>query len=204
MAREFDFYPLEERVLLSGEGLDGADLPDVGDGQILETLLAEVAAADGQAVYTEQQPANLTSFVGELLEHTENENLVWDPAMVDPSQSIEVVFVDEGVNEISTLLDDLATNNSETQWLVIGLNSDADGLSRITETLQQVANVEAIHIISHGDGQGIQLGNARLDMDTAAGRAGEIASWALAFNDETDILIYGCDLASTCRRPDTN
>ena len=46
--RVFDFYQLEDRILLSGEGLEGADAaPDV-DADLSASLLAEMSA-DGQA-----------------------------------------------------------------------------------------------------------------------------------------------------------
>ncbi|MCP4888508.1 MAG: DUF4347 domain-containing protein, partial [Planctomycetaceae bacterium] len=50
-------------------------------------------------------------------------------------------------------------------------------------------------------GSGIQPGNSYLDADATLGYAGDLAgdlaSWADAFKREADLLIYGCELAST-------
>ncbi len=46
--RVFDFYPLEDRILLSGEGIDGSELSVDADAAISASLMAEVFA-DGQA-----------------------------------------------------------------------------------------------------------------------------------------------------------
>ena len=45
--RVFDFYPLEDRILLSGEGMDGAETAP--DADIVAAMLAEVGDADAQA-----------------------------------------------------------------------------------------------------------------------------------------------------------
>uniref|UniRef100_UPI0035622634 DUF4347 domain-containing protein n=1 Tax=Stieleria sp. TaxID=2795976 RepID=UPI0035622634 len=116
----------------------------------------------------------------------------------ETSRRLEVVFVDQGVEDADILLDGLRDNSLEgTQWLVIRLSSDDDGISQISQVLETVSGVDAIHILSHGDGQGIQLGNQRLDQDSAVGYAGQIASWSASLDTGADLLIYGCDLAST-------
>ena len=123
---------------------------------------------------------------------------VADSPTFDPALPLEVVFVDSGVEDAQTLLDGLrGEGDDQTQWLVIELAADQDGIEQITATLTELSGVDAIHILSHGDGQGIQLGNTRLDVDTAAGYASDIASWADSLDADADLLIYGCDLAST-------
>ncbi len=117
---------------------------------------------------------------------------------LDPALRLEVVFIDGGVDDAETLLDGLRGNREDhTQWLVLELSADEDGIDQITHALSKLSGVDAVHILSHGDGEGIQLGNTRLDVDTAAGYAGEIASWANSLDADADLLIYGCDLAST-------
>ena len=186
-SRVFDFYPLEDRVLLSGEGLDGAEGAPEPDAELAASLMAEMSA-DGQA------PTNDPSDQQDPSHFADQSDL---PAF-DPALPVEVVFVDSGVNDAQTLLDGLRDGGEEeTQWLVFELASDQDGVEQITRTLSQLDSVDAIHIVSHGDGEGIQLGDTRLDMDFASGRAGEIAAWGASLDTDADLLIYGCDLAST-------
>ena len=45
--RLFDFYPLEDRILLSGEGFDGADVAP--DADLTAALMAEFADVEGQS-----------------------------------------------------------------------------------------------------------------------------------------------------------
>ncbi len=121
-----------------------------------------------------------------------------DSPSFDPALPVEVVFVDAGVEDAQTLLDGLrGDDQGETQWLVVELSADEDGVEQITRELSRLDGVDAVHILSHGDGKGIQLGNTRLDVDTATGYASDIASWADSLDADADLLIYGCDLAST-------
>ena len=189
-SRVFDFYPLEDRILLSGEGLEGAELaPDV-DPELTASLMAEMAA-DGQA--TNQVPSDQT----EPNSPTDSSDAI-DPKIFDPALPLEVVFIDAGVEDAQTLLDGLrGEGEDQSQWLIVELNADEDGIEQITQTLSRLSDVDAVHIVSHGDGQGLQLGNTRLDVDTAAGYAGDLTSWGDALDSDADLLIYGCDLAST-------
>ncbi|WP_372898259.1 DUF4347 domain-containing protein, partial [Stieleria sp.] len=121
-----------------------------------------------------------------------------DTPSFDPTRRLEVVFVDAGVDDSETLLAGLRDGSADgTQWSIVRLSSDEDGVTQITQTLAELSGVDAIHIVSHGDGEGIQLGGVRLDVDTAEGYAGDIAAWANSLDSDADLLIYGCDLAST-------
>ncbi len=191
--RVFDFYPLEDRVLLSGEGLDGLDAVDV-HADLADTLLAEAAAmadADGQAPDppSQQQASAPDEFLAE--------SDFAEGVALDVNLRLEVIFIDAAVENPDILLADLQPADPAVQRLVFTLQADRDGVEQITEQLAGLSGVDALHIVSHGDGQGIQLGDARLDVDTAAGYAGQIASWAGALDADSDLLIYGCDLAST-------
>ncbi|MDF1842341.1 MAG: DUF4347 domain-containing protein [Rubripirellula sp.] len=85
--------------------------------------------------------------------------------------------------------------------VIVEFAPDPDGVEQITRTLSNLSNVDAVHVLSHGDGSGIQPGNSYLDADATLGYAGDLAgdlaSWADAFKREADLLIYGCELGST-------
>ena len=110
----------------------------------------------------------------------------------------ELVIVDSGVENSDKLLSDLNTTQSdqiERQW--IWLDPEHDGVKQITELLDGVVEVDAIHIISHGDSQGFQLGSSSLDINTASNYKEDLSKWSLSLTHDADLLIYGCDLAST-------
>ena len=186
-SRVFDFYPLEDRILLSGEGLEGAEAAPEVDPELTASLMAEMAP-EGQA--TPNHPSH---------EHQDpQQNDLADVPPFDPALPLEVVFIDAGVEDSQTLLDALrGEGEDQTQWLVVELNVDEDGIEQITQRLSRLNDVDAIHIVSHGDGEGLQLGDTKLNIDTAAGYAGELSSWGDALHTDADLLIYGCDLAST-------
>ncbi len=191
--RVFDFYPLEDRILLSGEGLDGAELAP--DADFVASLMAEIAEAEGQP---SADPALVAADDALAAGSIPAENDFADAPTFDLDHPLEVVFVDSGVDDADTLLDGLReSRDDQTQWLIVELSADTDGIQLITQTLSQLSSVDAVHIVSHGDGEGIQLGNARLDTETASGYAGEIATWGNSLDPGADLLLYGCDLAST-------
>ncbi|WP_442510878.1 VCBS domain-containing protein [Novipirellula sp. SH528] len=197
MSREFDFYPLEERILLSGEGVDGLDGSMEIDFDLEAALLSQLSEADGEVVgdlaTPAAQPLNTDHDVIDIATVD-----VAEAEVLDPAQPIEVIFVDAGVEDAETLIEGLrADADGQTQWLIVRLQAEQDGILQITETLRNLTSVDAVHLLSHGDGEGIQLGNSRLDLDAAPNYAGEIASWGHALDSGADLLIYGCDLAST-------
>ncbi|WP_197171301.1 VCBS domain-containing protein [Novipirellula aureliae] len=201
MSREFDFYPLEDRILLSGDAIDGDHVSADMDADLAGSLINHFADADGEVVDTHVfEPPAADDAAHSLVASSD----LMDPAdridapAFDPAQPIEVVFIDGNVDDADTLLDGLrADSDVHTQWVVFHLDGELNGIDQITRALETLTGVDAIHIVSHGDGEGIELGNARLDTDSALGSAGDIASWGHALDSDGDILIYGCDLAST-------
>ena len=108
----------------------------------------------------------------------------------------QLVVVDSGVENWEQLVSDLSTNGSDSYEIVL-LDQNSSGLDQITAAVQRFDRLGAIHIISHGDGSGFQLGNERITGDLSADDIGQIASWKNHLLADADLLIYGCDLAST-------
>ena len=77
------------------------------------------------------------------------------------------------------------------------LDIDADGVAQITDQLDGDTIYEAIHVISHGTEDGLSLGNTDLNNDNVGQYQNEFTSWANSLTDGADLLLYGCDLAST-------
>ncbi|QDS92976.1 Cadherin domain protein [Roseimaritima multifibrata] len=195
--RPLDFYPLEDRVLLSGEGApDGAAAVEI-DPDLVASLMADGEAPPDQPVQN-------------LLESSET-SLATDLAEPDgePADSsgtdrpIEIIFVDAAVEDSATLVENLrGDRGAQTQWIIVELNPYTDGVEQISQTLASLSGVDAIHLLSHGDGKGLQLGSTLLNQQSLEAHAGEITNWRDAFDSGGDILIYGCDLASSAEGQD--
>src|SRR5205085_5620273 len=76
---------------------------------------------------------------------------------------------------------------------------DADGIAQISAALDGRSDISALHILSHGADGELRLGNALLDVSALSARSAEIAAWGNALNENSDILIYGCDVAADAR-----
>ena len=110
----------------------------------------------------------------------------------------ELVFVDTDTPDYQKLVDDLLGNRSdERQFEVVLIDSNSDGVARISDTLLQHTELDAVHIISHADDGILALGGSRLDFDTLHGSIKKIQKWGRAFSEDGDLLIYGCDLAAS-------
>ncbi len=114
------------------------------------------------------------------------------PAAVESRR--ELVFVDAGIAEREALLRDLESAGS--RWLeVVVLDGDRDGVLQIAEVLGRHAELDAVHVFSHGSAGGVRLGNGWLDADTLPRHHAEVARWGDALAPGADLLFYGCDLA---------
>ncbi len=80
---------------------------------------------------------------------------------------------------------------------VVLLNDHEDGIAQISDVLDGESDISAIHIISHGADGTIQLGNSTLDFDSLITNAAQIKRWGNALSDDADVLIYGCDVATS-------
>ncbi|TXH81226.1 DUF4347 domain-containing protein, partial [Thauera aminoaromatica] len=110
----------------------------------------------------------------------------------------ELVFIDARVPELQLLLDDLAAQQQAGRAVeVVVVGVDADGVALIGEHLAGRSDVAAIHLIGHGADGVAELGAGRLDAASLVLRAGEISAWGDALSAGADLLIYGCDVAST-------
>ena len=77
------------------------------------------------------------------------------------------------------------------------LDEGRDGVQQISEALANYSQLDAIHLVTHGNDGQLKLGNTWLDAARLDGYAGDIAGWRDALSDDADLMIYGCDLAAT-------
>ena len=119
-------------------------------------------------------------------------------AAITEEQRQEVVFIDESVTEFQSFIDDLEDNsNGSTTYEIILLEGDRNGIDQINETLSAYNEVDALHIISHGDDGAVKLGNTWLNANNFDQYSYSLTAWGSSLDPNADILIYGCNLAES-------
>jgi VCBS repeat-containing protein/predicted outer membrane repeat protein len=113
----------------------------------------------------------------------------------DEASGPELIVIDYRVQDADTLLESLLRDGRDIRLL--RLDADSDGLRQITEKLEQVGNVSAIHLLTHGRDGEILLGSTRLNSATLAQHAPELLAWQHSLTANADLLIYGCDVAES-------
>ncbi|MFO0999357.1 MAG: DUF4347 domain-containing protein [Planctomycetaceae bacterium] len=112
----------------------------------------------------------------------------------------ELIVIDYRVQDADTLLESLLKDGRDVRLL--RLDMDSDGLRQITEKLEQVGNVSAIHLLTHGKDGEILLGSTHLNASTLAQHAPELLAWQHSLTANADLLIYGCDVAESIESRD--
>ena len=107
------------------------------------------------------------------------------------------MVVDARVADYQTLVEDIQARSTTDAWFeIIVLNQIDSGISQITELLAQRQDVSAVHILSHGQDGGVEIGAGLIDSDALQQQAASLALWKAALTENADVLIYGCDVAA--------
>ncbi|WP_369921082.1 DUF4347 domain-containing protein [Marinomonas polaris] len=113
---------------------------------------------------------------------------------VDPSLNNgkkEVVFIEDNVADYQSLID-----GANAGVEVVLLDSTQDGLAQMAEWAKTHSDYDAIHVISHGAEGQVNLGGFSLDNITVKTRSADLAQLGAALNEDGDLLLYGCEVAS--------
>jgi Domain of unknown function (DUF4347)/Legume lectin domain/PA14 domain/Calx-beta domain len=116
------------------------------------------------------------------------------PSSIGVNQDVNrssVLFVDPTVKNYQSLLTGV---NPGTEIVI--LDAFRDGVQQISEALAKSRSLSSIHILSHGDAEGVQLGDARLDYRNLDRYSAQIQGWANHLTADADILFYGCNVAA--------
>lgn len=112
--------------------------------------------------------------------------------------SRELVIVDTSVEDYQQLVDDILGEDDPNRDIeVVTIDGTLDGIEQISGILAAYSDLDALHIVSHGSDAGVNLGDVWLTRDNLGGYAAEIAQWGNALSASGDLLILGCDLASS-------
>ncbi|MDP6057849.1 MAG: DUF4347 domain-containing protein [Pirellulaceae bacterium] len=193
---------LEDRVMLSaspvGAELVGIDVPlDAQDDGAV--AIADQVAVDGQSSQDAADSATRDRWAvaaGTRLKDQQSDGF----ATSEEARQLrrELVVIDTSADDYQQLVDDLLEQESDSrEFEVFILDADRDGIEQISELLEGYSDLDAIHIISHGNDGNVGLGNAWLNSDTINGYAGQVADWQDAMSGDADLLFYGCNLAQS-------
>nr|WP_324258970.1 DUF4347 domain-containing protein [Cellvibrio fontiphilus] len=80
---------------------------------------------------------------------------------------------------------------------IVEINSSAAGLAQLKTILANYKNLAAVHIVSHAQAGSLQLGNSIISAETLKAEVEMFAALNGAVREGGDLLLYGCDLAST-------
>lgn len=120
----------------------------------------------------------------ELLSHDENNHA--------NNEFPELVFIDSTVADSEIIIDNISGAAE-----VIILDDRADGLQQISDVLSQHQELDAVHLVSYGDAGQLFLGDTQLNIDHLTQYADVLAGWNDFLTEDADLLLYGCDIASS-------
>ena len=172
---------MEPRYMLSGDALIVPPAAEDNDDN-----QAVIAMSD--AVLTEQlvsKPISTTSTSKGKQSDTELHNVS------------ELVFVDPTVENYETLISKALVNrfgSTEPAGVeVVVLDSSTDGIKQVGGWLKQYEDLNAVHLIAHGDDGVLRLGSSALSQETLDEYRSSLTLWGMSLSDSADLLLYGCE-----------
>src|ERR1043165_1194531 len=114
---------------------------------------------------------------------------VLDASTAPAGQVKEVVFVDSRVQDYQSRLAGV-----DPKAAVIFLDPTKDGVAQIADTLAQLSDVTAVHIVAQGSADSLQLGSGTLDAASMTGlNAQRLSSISGHLTADATLLIHGAD-----------
>ncbi|WP_341218582.1 cadherin-like domain-containing protein, partial [Neptunomonas phycophila] len=203
--RAYRIERLEPRVMLSADPLGVAD-------SALDLLVHQTDKINNPVdvdLFVEEFAQNQHSPNNSNLTHDDFSGLLVSEAdtllasadsFLDPinkTGSVELIVIDAGVENQTELLSQITSHNTPTAYEIVYLNADENGLEQLSSIVTNYEEISAIHLLSHGNSTGLQLGNSWVTQQTLTEQADLLAQWGASVTENADLLIYGCDLLST-------
>lgn len=169
--KPFHIEVLEPRILLSAD-LNSIALPT------LESL------GDSSITSQDIEAASAAGFFADLTAETD-------------TPRHEIIFIDSGVDAYRQMVDAIRSEGDPAGQIdLFVLESGQDGIVQISEILAGYSNLDAVHLISHGENGVVHLGNSQLTTENIIAYEDSVGSWKAALADDADLLFYGCNLAA--------
>lgn len=161
------------------EAVDGASASDT------TSAIADASSTTANAPETDADGAQVTGDSANGVAVQSADSVI--------STNVELIVIDSAVEDADSLLSTLLQN--DRVFRILRLNSDTDGLTQITQKLEELGGASAIHLLTHGSSGEIRLGSTTLNANTLASHAAELLAWQHMLTNDADILLYGCDVA---------
>ena len=148
-----------------------------------QRFLSDAAGVVSDAERTIQQTAE------ENFSHSDAHAFECAGAFADdltPSQRTEIVFIDGSVTNYSEILIDI-----DPRAEIVVIHPGGDGLQEIATALEGRGHVDAIHVISHGGGGELKIGNLILSWENLCDFARTLENIGDSLTAEGKILFYG-------------
>ncbi|MEM8828063.1 MAG: DUF4347 domain-containing protein [Cyanobacteria bacterium P01_G01_bin.19] len=100
-----------------------------------------------------------------------------------------LVIIDSQVTDIDSLIQDIQGRAN-----IFILDSQQNGISQISQALEQYPHVSSLHLVSHGSPGCLSLGNSKLDLQSLKDNQQQLTSWSQVLAGK-EVLIYGCQVA---------
>jgi hypothetical protein len=169
---------LEPRIMFDAAGVvTGAEIAadNVAQEQAEQALIPENLQAQAVNDENEQAEELAAALVG----------------LVPPADRNEIIFIDKSVEDYQSLL---AEVSSDAELVFIDGNSD--GLEQIANILETRTDIDAIHIISHGESGELKLGNTTLTQESMQGEhTDELATIVQADKPIIEGIVTTADLS---------
>jgi hypothetical protein len=102
-----------------------------------------------------------------------------------------LVFVDSRLSDYQTLIDGV----SLTDYEIIVIDGEQDGLAQMTDALASRSGLASIHVLGHGASGQVHLGTTTLTAANLRDYAGSLSGIGQSLNADGDLLLYGCNVA---------
>jgi VCBS repeat-containing protein len=182
-----------EQIKDDWRGTLNAEAQGAAEAQQAEEQQQQQQEQQAQAKQEAQQTA-----IAEEEQATVKQDEEEEQRAITQEQRQEIVIIDESVTDFQAIIDDLRANSdASTAFEIVLLDTDSDGVERIDEILSAYNDVDALHIISHGDDGAVKLGDTWLNSANLEQYSDRLASWGHSLQRDADILIYGCELAES-------
>lgn len=113
-----------------------------------------------------------------------------NPSMIQNSR--EIIVVDWTVGNYKSLTKGVPPNTP-----VILLEKGNSGLAGLAKALEPYKELDAIHLVTHGQDGYIQLGDQQVNIDTLNAQQPHLKSISDALKTGGDLMLYGCSVAAS-------
>lgn len=215
--RPLEAARLEERILFSASAMApvAAELASAGDAltSALVSMGDDPSASSDSGVLSDGQfldliadailPQSTLQPQSDSTTNGEDTTSTDDPATNittdNENQRVELVFVDTGIANYETIVNDIRVASQPTRAIqVVLLDATQDGLKQINLYMSGMTQtVDTVHFITHGTDRALKLGSTWIDIGSLASHQTDIEQWRNVLTPNADLVFYGGDLVDS-------